>query len=149
MKKPQKSFHASWRHWGLLVLRITLGGIFLYHGMVKLTDMTQTITSFASLGFSPFWAWITAIAQALGGLFVLIGYFTRQASFVLAIVMVVAAYSVSGNGWKSMELPVVLFGLALGLSLIGCGRYSLCSFRHRRQCKGGVCQEGCSCSCHQ
>ena len=107
---------------GLLVLRITLGSIFMIHGIQKLGNMEGTIGFFGMIGFSAFWAWAVALVETFGGFAVVIGYGTRVASSLLAIIMlVVIIYVKKGQGFAKEELDIVLLGLALGVGLIGCG----------------------------
>ncbi len=133
---------------GLLVLRITLGSIFMIHGIQKLGNMEGTIGFFGMIGFSAFWAWAVALVETFGGFAVVIGYGTRVASSLLAIIMlVVIIYVKKGQGFAKEELDIVLLGLALGVGLIGCGPYSVCHLCHKKGCGTCTTHGTCGCDC--
>lgn len=79
-------------------LRIALGLMFLSAGIGKLTTlMVGSLVVpefFASLGipFPEFFAWVVAIAETIGGVFLVIGLLTWWSSFILANIMVVAGF---------------------------------------------------------
>jgi uncharacterized membrane protein YphA (DoxX/SURF4 family) len=139
---------ACTRPTGTLILRLTLGGIFMYHGFHKLIDMNGTIVSFAALGIPAILAWIVAIIQGIGGLLVVIGIRVRTIAILLAGIMLYTILFIkNGKGFSAMELNVVLFGLSLGVATLGCGKYSVCSMQHGdcKECENhkGTC--GCEC----
>jgi len=137
---------------GLLVLRLTLGGIFLSYGLQKLTNIEGTIAVFGTLGFGAFWAWLVALTETIGGIAVIVGFGTRIAASFLAIIMLVVITVVKGGqGFAAAEFDIVLLGLALGIGLIGCGKWSMCGKMHSTT---GVCNDCgtdnngcCGCSC--
>ena len=52
MNAPKQSVHVHKRRWfGLLVLRIGLGVIFIAHGFGKIDGMQETSAFFGSIGF--------------------------------------------------------------------------------------------------
>lgn len=133
---------------GLLVLRVVLGGIFLYHGIGKLTNMEQTIGFFQMMHFSTFWAWVVAIVETGAGLAVIVGIWTRVSAMFLAIIMIVAIVSVkAGKGFQAAEIDIVLLGLSLSIALIGCGRYAVCGSCHKKDCTNEACNASCGCNC--
>lgn len=144
--KSVHSFISQHAKIGILIIRITLGGVFLFHGISKLSNMDGTIAFFGSLGFSVFWAWVVALVETIGGGAVIIGIGTRIFASLLAIIMLVVITTVkNGKGFQAMEIDVILLGLALGVGLIGCGKWSLCHMNHKGTCdnKDGHC--GCEC----
>ena len=133
---------------GLFVLRLTLGGIFIFHGITKLTNMEQTIGFFGMIGFSAFFAWMISLIEVIGGVLVVLGIYTRYIVPLFAIIMLtVIIFIKRKSGFQSIELEVAILGLSLGVGLIGCGEYSICSMFHNKDCKSGVCKTGCKCSC--
>jgi putative oxidoreductase len=113
-----------------LLLRIPLGLVFIGHGIRKLEEGVGPLTdSMARLGvpMPGAAAWVAALAELLGGIFVLVGLFTRWAALALAIVAYVAVsrlYDRAGlvGAW---ELPLVLLSIAVCLVLSGSGPLSL------------------------
>lgn len=133
---------------GLLVLRVVLGGVFLYHGIGKLTNMEQTVGFFQMMHFSAFWAWVVAIVETGAGFAVIIGIWTRISAALLTIIMIIAIMTVkAGKGFQAAEIEIVLLGLSLGVALIGCGRYSMCGLCHKKACTDGTCTSSCGCNC--
>lgn len=122
----------------LLLLRVALGVVFVFHGYQKITSMEQTIGFFATIGISAFWTYMAAYAEFVGGLLLLAGVLVRYAALALTITMVVAVFVVHykngfslANGGYEYALTLLLGSLALVFS--GAGRYSLAALlkRHR------------------
>ena len=133
---------------GLLVLRVTLGSVFMVHGIQKLSNMEGTIGFFGMIGFSAFWAWVVALTETFGGFAVVIGYGTRVAASLLAVILLtVIIYVKKGQGFMKEELDIVLLGLSLGVGLIGCGSWSLCHTCHKGDCKTCSVDGTCACDC--
>ncbi len=123
-----------YRDFGLLVLRLGLGAMFIYHGAPKLMagpdKWTSLGTALGHLGihFLPmFWGLMAALSECLGGLCLALGLFFRPACLMMAVTMAVAAnmHLALGDGLKTashaIELGVVFFSLLF----IGPGRFSL------------------------
>jgi putative oxidoreductase len=121
-----------------LVLRITTASIFMAHGGQKLFSwfggygLEGTGQWMESIGLAPGYlmALLAGSGEFFGGLFLLLGLFTRASSLVLAITMIVAIFSVhfvngffmSANGY---EFAFALFGASVALMCSGAGKYSL------------------------
>ncbi len=122
------------RDWGALLLRLTLGGLFLAHAGLKLFVFTPAGTAayFASLGLPPAFAYLTMTAEICGGLALIAGVYTRlvapaMTSVLLgAIVFVHAAngfwFTAKGGGW---EYPAFWVVALLVQALLGPGLYAL------------------------
>lgn len=132
---------------GQLVLRVTLGSVFLVHGIQKLSNMEGTIGYFGMLGFSAFMAWVVALVETIGGVAVILGIGTRVVASLLAIIMLVVIIYVKKGDFKKEELDIVLLGLSLGVGLIGCGSWSACHMCHKGDCKTCAADGACGCDC--
>ena len=134
---------------GLLLIRLSLAVIFLSHGISKLSDMDSTIAFFASLGLGAFFAWLVAIIETLGGLFMLLGMWTCVTGAALAVVMIMAIVLVKSKmGFPAMELEIVLLASSLAIAFAGAGKYSIgwcCSYCMGKNGSCGHCSNG-SCS---
>ncbi len=119
---------------GLLILRIGLGIMFLYHGAPKLfggPEMWAKIGAAAGnfgLSFAPaFWGFMAGIAEFGGGLFLLLGLFFTPACVLLIIDLVVASsthfHAGQGLGGASHALEDAI--VFLSLVFIGPGKFSL------------------------
>ncbi|MEZ0326597.1 MAG: DoxX family protein, partial [Fimbriimonas sp.] len=81
---------------GLLILRIGLGLLFLFYGSQKMFGVfggkgySAQVESFISDGIPPLLAHLAILAEFMGGLAILLGFFTPLAACTLACVMAVA-----------------------------------------------------------
>src|SRR3989338_2044079 len=84
------------RDFGLFVLRLSVGVVFIYHGWMKLTDIEGTTAFFGSQGFpiAGALAYLVGLVEFVGGVAVVLGVFTKVAALFLAVVMVVALLTV-------------------------------------------------------
>jgi putative oxidoreductase len=116
----------------LLVLRVVLGIIMIYHGWPKLTDLGGTIEGFTGMGIpAPAVAAIFAtVAEVVGGLLMVLGAFTDIAGLMFAIDMLGAITFVHAkNGFSvakgGVEWPLLLLAAALAIALAGPGKYAV------------------------
>lgn len=114
---------------GILILRFSLGLVFIIHGLAKFQSMDMTIGFFATLGLSSFFAYLVASVEVIGGLLVLLGIYTSYSALSLAIVMIFAILLVKLGkpfiGGYEFDLTLLLSSLAL--SVMGTGKYKACS----------------------
>jgi len=117
---------------GLLIMRLGLGAVFIAHGAAKFQDLAGTIEFFNSLGFAPFFAYLVAGVELLGGLAILTGLWVKLAGFLLAVIMAVAIIKVKwASGFFGFELDFSLLALALGLIFTGPGTYQLLANKNK------------------
>ncbi|HVU06844.1 MAG TPA: DoxX family protein [Candidatus Paceibacterota bacterium] len=111
----------------LLLVRIALGLVFLAHGATKFMDMPGTLEFFSAMHLSPFWAYIVATVEAVGGLSMLLGVATGWSGILLAIVMLGSTFLVKiSHGFiGGYEFDLTLFLSAIAISLAGPGKYTL------------------------
>ena len=116
----------------LLILRVVLGIVMIYHGWPKLTNLGGTIEGFTGMGIPlPAVAAIFAtVAEVLGGMLMLVGAFTDIAGLMFAIDMLGAIIFVHAkNGFSAgkggIEFPLLLLATALAIALAGPGRYAV------------------------
>ncbi len=119
---------------GLLILRLAVGGLMLPHGVTKLFNGTEKIAEMlVEKGLPGIMAHGVIIGEVIAPLLIVIGFFTRPASAILAFTMVMSIYLVFGwagfqlnqHGGITVELNLLyLFG-ALALMFTGAGRYAV------------------------
>jgi putative oxidoreductase len=116
----------------LLIIRVVLGIIMLYHGWPKLTNLGGTIEGFTGMGIPlpPLAATFSMVAEVGGGLLLLLGVLTDVAGLLVAIDMLGAITFVHAkNGFAVMdggvEWPLALLAMALGVALAGPGRFAV------------------------
>ena len=123
--------------YGIALMRVALGCMFLSHGLLKFLVFTLPGTAgfFVSVGFPGFLAYIVAPAEVLAGAALLVGWQTRLVA-ALTIPLLLGAASVHfGNGWVfsapkgGWEYPLYLIVAAVAQSLMGAGAYSMDSAR--------------------
>ncbi len=115
----------------LLVLRVVLGIIMIYHGWPKLTNLGGTIEGFSGMGLPlpAVAAFFSMVAEFFGGLLLLAGVLTDVAGLLIAIDMLGAITFVHAkNGFSNadggFEFPLALLAIAVALALAGPGRYA-------------------------
>lgn len=123
----KSKFSMSCGEWGMLLLRVVVGAVFIAHGWQKLQMIDGVIGFFGKLGFSPFFAYLVAWTELITGLAMLLGAFTRIAGYLMAAIMLVAMYSVKFKmGFLGgYELDLVLLVAALALAWNGPGKLSV------------------------
>jgi putative oxidoreductase len=115
---------------GLLLLRVALGVIFIYHGYPKLFGHTrEAMETFVRMGFPRYFAYISGVVEFFGGCMLIAGLFTRVAGVLLAIEMGVGLWAAQHIVTHPMvvsnyELPLMLFVSAFALATTGAGLLS-------------------------
>lgn len=119
---------------GKLIIRLTLGGLMLFHGIAKLIHGTGFIEGqLAGLGIPAIFAYGVFIGELLAPLMVILGYQTRIGALLIAFNMLVAIALVHGHellalgssgGW-ALELQGFFLFTAIALVFLGPGRYKL------------------------
>lgn len=116
-----------------LLLRLSLGAMFLAHGLLKLMVFTPAGTAgfFASLGLPGWLAYPTMGAEIIGGLLLIAGIQARYVALALMPILIGATWVHSGFGWNfanengGWEYPLFLTVAAAAQALLGNGAYSL------------------------
>ncbi|MCR4328424.1 MAG: DoxX family protein [Patescibacteria group bacterium] len=116
----------------LLIARVIIGGIFIYTGWMKVADMGATIGFFGTLGIPAFLTYIVAYAELIGGVLLVLGFWTCLVAGILAIIMIAATWFMSGKGFAGVSTPIATFAALVALMGSCGGKYSL-------SCKGGQC----------
>ncbi|QLC65025.1 DoxX family protein [Flavobacterium sp. LPB0248] len=113
---------------GLLLLRLSTGGLMLFHGVSKLIHgISFLVENMGAFGYAVY------IGEVLAPIAILLGFRTRIAAVLLAITCIVAVatahaqeiFSISDHGGYALELlGLYLFG-ALALFFTGAGKYAV------------------------
>lgn len=125
--------------YGIALLRLALGAMFLAHGLMKVLVFTLpgTAAFFQSVGFPGFTAYIVAPAEVLAGIALLIGFRTRLVAAAMVPVLLGALSVHLGNGWVfsapkgGWEYPLYLVIVAIAQSLLGSGAFALDNARSK------------------
>jgi putative oxidoreductase len=119
---------------GIALLRISLGLMFIAHGLVLkyfVFSLASTAGFFASLGLPGWLAYLVFFMETAGGVLLVLGLQTRLVALALVPILVGALWVHAGNGWVfsapngGWEYPLYLTVLALAQALLGSGSYAL------------------------
>lgn len=115
----------------LLLLRLGLGVIFVYHGYPKIfTHAHQTMQEFPRMGFPSYFALVAGVIEFFGGWLLVLGLFTRIAALLLAGEMAIAILRVhlpQGGvmAVSNYQFPLALAVGAFALVAVGAGAISM------------------------
>lgn len=132
--------------WAALVLRATLGVMFVSHALLKYAVFTLPGTAkfFESLGLPGPLAYLVFWAELIGGVLILAGVYSRWVAAALIPILLGAAWAHAGNGWVfsapngGWEYPVFLAAAAAVQALLGDGKYSVTALFPVRKLQGGL-----------
>jgi len=127
-------------HFALLIIRVGFGVIFMFHGWPKITAGVETWTWLGGamgnigLGFAPaFWGFLAAMAEFVGGLFLVLGLLTRPFAAMMLFTMIMATLMHFVNGDPQSTILHTTKGIAVfaGFLFSGAGKYSVDSMLSR------------------
>ncbi|WP_273204683.1 DoxX family protein [Marinobacter subterrani] len=119
---------------GKLIIRLTLGGLLLFHGIAKLLNGVGFIEGLlANHGLPGFLAYGVFVGELIAPLMIILGYQTRIGALLIVFNMLVAIVLVhtnellalsSSGGW-ALELQGFFLFTAVAVMFLGPGRYKL------------------------
>ena len=124
----------NYKNFGLLVIRIGLGIMFIYHGLPKLLGGPQkweglgTATGYVGVHFLPMvWGLLSACTETFGGFLLILGLVFRPVCLLLVINLVVAAAFTYGKSGSLSDTTHAIEDAIMfaGLLFIGPGKYSM------------------------
>ena len=123
---------AAMAPYGIFVLRVAIGIDWIAHAFLKTArGMNRHEALLAKNGITPLLAWPTFSLEVMGGIAILLGWYTRQwAAFLLIFLGVVVwikwpvgwTYSNTGGGW---EYPLFWLMAQAALACAGGGAFAL------------------------
>ena len=116
--------------WGLLILRVFLGIIFVYHGMPKLMMSGKMAKG---MGWSSGSVVLLGLVEFLSGLALVLGLYAEIGALLVGIIMLGALwhkmfkwkmpfFAMDKTGW---EFDLILLGAAISILFLGAGSFSL------------------------
>ena len=142
MKIKDILFYNTAPNAGLLILRLGIGVMFMMHGYPKITggspvwEFLGSQMSLIGLGFAPvFWGFMAALAEFVGGFFLILGLFTRPVAFGMFFTMLIAAlmHLSMGDGIKGSAHAIELGIVFIAFMFAGAGKYSLDALFFRKK----------------
>ena len=119
---------------GKFLLRLTIGGLMLFHGMHKITHGNEQVGEIISrVGLPGFISSGVFIGEVIAPIMLILGLYVRLGGFLVAINMLAAILLVHtaeltkigpGGGWMIELNALYLFG-AVSIMLLGSGHISL------------------------
>ena len=131
---------------GLLIVRLVIGAIFIYAGYSKIfvMGMENVAGMFGEMGFpaAAFFAWLTAVAELLTGIMLVLGIWTKFAAAILMIIMLVALFVVHIQNGFDAGTQYVLSLIAALAALMSAGGGKWCVTKRCCPCPAGGCCGG-------
>jgi putative oxidoreductase len=117
-----------------LLLRVTMGAMFLAHASLKIFVFTPAGTAgfFGSIGLPGWLAYIVMLMEVVGGIALIVGFMPRLVALAMIPILLGAIYAIHGaagyyfdsatGGW---EFPAFWIVGLVALALLGDGPYAL------------------------
>jgi putative oxidoreductase len=124
----------NYKNTGILIMRLGLGIMFMYHGYPKLLGGPEKWAALGStmkyigITFMPsFWGLLAAASETFGGFLLLLGLTFRPVCVLLAFTMLIASimHLKSGDGLMAASHAIELCIVFMGLVFVGPGKYSV------------------------
>jgi putative oxidoreductase len=128
--------------YGIALLRVSLGLLFLAHGLLKVMVFTLPGAAqfFTTVGLPGFMATPVALAEIGGGLLLMAGIYSRWVALGLFPILLVATFKVHGaNGWLfsnqggGWEFPAFFAIACLVQFLLGDGAFAIGAILSRKR----------------
>ena len=121
---------------GKLVLRLTLGGLMLFHGVAKLGDggsLNWIAGQLSDLGLPGFVAYGVYIGEIVAPLMIIAGVYCRIGAAILVVNMLFAVglvhvaelFTRNEHGGYALELHAFYTFTAVAIALTGSGRFAV------------------------
>jgi uncharacterized membrane protein YphA (DoxX/SURF4 family) len=116
-----------------LLLRVTVGLIFIYFGIVKLLKEKEfKISFFQKIGLglksAIFFFWLVAVIEIAGGILLIVGLYTQAVTLALLTVTAGAMYAKTRypqSMSNSVEFFILLFIVLVSLLFLGAGFFAV------------------------
>lgn len=112
----------------LLLTRIVIAFIFLWHGIPKAFNPSMAMEKFVSMGFPGFLGPIVGWVEVIAAILILVGFLHKWSNYVLAAIIVVAILGVqikSGTVTAGLERDLLIVVANLTLASFGPGKYAI------------------------
>lgn len=137
------------KDWALLVLRVVVGIVFIYHGWGKLMGDMPGIAGFTGMLKSMSFpapaamAYIAALTELVGGVAILLGVFAHVFAIFTGFTMLIAFAVAHKFQLGAGDASIVLLACSIVIALMGAGRYSVVGMMNKDG--EGCCGSSCGC----
>ncbi len=119
---------------GIAILRISLGIMYLAHGLilkVLMLGFAKTAAAFSEIGIPGWTAYFVIPIEVIGGIMLILGIYTEPVAIILLPILVVALvlkfpngwlFDLPGGGWEYLAYLIVLSGVQV---IMGPGAFAL------------------------
>ncbi|QOY54293.1 DoxX family protein [Candidatus Sulfurimonas marisnigri] len=117
-----------------LILRLTLGLMILFHGFEKIINGIKGVKQLVvNAGLPEFFAYGVYIGELALPILIIMGFYSRVASVLLAFNMIMAIFlayynsifELGKHGAPVIELPFLYFIISVVVFLLGSGKYAV------------------------
>ena len=120
---------------GKLLLRISIGGLMLFHGINKLGGIDFIIGKFTALGLPGFLGYLVYLGELIAPILLLIGFRSKIAGLLVSATMVVAVllvhtgdiFALGSHGESAIEVQLLYFLGGLAIYFLGGGSLAVSS----------------------
>lgn len=121
-------------NFGILLLRLSTGGLLLLHGIAKLIHGHDFIEGLLAEKGLPQFLWLgVPLTEVIAPVLLILGVFTRLSGLSIALLIVFTIvlahptqlFTITQTGGLALELNLLYLFAGLALFFIGGGRYSL------------------------
>lgn len=138
-----KNLHANKqvRDFMVLVARFMVGGVFMAHGLAKISEPEMMLQGFTAMGLPAplLMVYLLGLTELLAGLAIFVGFYARYAAMVIAVIMFGAIFTIhKGEGLTDPGIGRAVGFLASSILLIFSGSGSLALVKtHVCNCDSG------------
>jgi putative oxidoreductase len=127
------AFLAKYADFGLLLLRVSIGILFILYTAPALLGGPSAWAHFGAGARNwgihshfQMWGFVAALLGCIGGVLVILGLFFRPAILVLIVLAVGHAIGVKhGSGWRTAFPSIEMCFVLAGVLFVGPGKYSV------------------------
>lgn len=122
---------------GKLIVRLTVGGLLLFHGVHKVMNIGGTVDGIGSMlaahNLPAFLAWGVFVGEFIAPLLIIFGLFSRIGGVLVMINILFAVllahtaqfFTLTQSGGWALELQAFYFLTALAVVVLGPGKFSV------------------------
>ncbi len=124
-------------HIGLLILRIGIGAVFIFHGYPLMfggvdvwMQLGKALGTISIESLPVFWGFMAAFSEFFGGIFIIFGLFFRPACLLLIVTMLFAMlfHFDKGDSFTDTSHAMMAAIVFLSLFFTGAGKYHIGKF---------------------